>query len=69
MTWLHHGRRLKPDDFYSMKEKGNEHHLVLAVVRREHLGNYTCVAKNQMGMAEAQIEVSGKNIEVGFLVL
>jgi hypothetical protein len=48
---------------------GERHSLLLKSVRESELGNYTCRARNQLGIAETKIELSGTMITLILLII
>lgn len=60
--WYFHGSELHNDAKHDMKQRGDNHSLVVRDVQEADLGNYTCVAVNRIGEGEVRVAVSGKEI-------
>jgi hypothetical protein len=49
---------------FVINKSGDRHNLILLVVKKEFFGDYSCRARNELGVATKSAHVSGRNLDV-----
>ena len=70
MEWEKDGQPIDEDsNGFVINRSGDRHNLILLVVKKEFFGDYSCRARNKLGVATKSAHVSGRNLVVCVSIL
>lgn len=52
---------MENDNNFLIESKGTLHTFIIQKVKREHFGEYKCLASNSLGREKAEVELTGIN--------